>query len=53
MKIKKMKKSKKYYSGKNPTTWPMSAKSAKKVFLFKKKKRNTKLPWPMSAKCDT
>ena len=53
MKIKKMKKSKKYYSGKNPTTWPMGSKSAKKVFLFKKKKRNTKLPWPMSAKSDT
>ena len=53
MKMKQMKKSKKCYSEKKPTTWLMSAKSAKNVFLFKKKKRNTKLPWPMSAKSDT
>ena len=30
----------------------MSVKSDKKHFLFKKKK-STKLPWPMSAKSDT
>ena len=30
----------------------MGAKSDKKFFLFKKKK-NTKLPWRMSAKSDT
>ena len=30
----------------------MSAKSDQTFFLFKKKK-NTKLPWPMSAKSDT
>ena len=53
MKIKKLKKWKKYYSEKNPTklSCPMSAKSDKKI-LFKKKKK-TKLSWPMSTKSDT
>ena len=44
---------KKYYSEKTPTkiSWPMSAKSDKNIFLFKKKKK-TKLPWPISAKSE-
>ena len=48
-----MKKSKTYYSEKNPIklSWPMSVKSDKKNFIQKEKK--TKLPWPMSAKSDT
>ena len=48
-------KRKKSYSEKNPTKllWPMSAKSDKKTFLFKKKKKNRKLAWPMSGKSDT
>ena len=52
MKIKKLKKLKKYYSENGPTklSWPISAKSNKNFFLFKKKK---KLQWPMSAKSDT
>ena len=48
MKIKKLKKWKKYYSEKSPTklSWPMSAKSDKKKFLFKKKKpRNYHGAW--------
>ena len=31
---------------------PMSAKSDKKIF-YSKRKKNIKLPWPMSAKSDT
>ena len=40
MKIKKLKKLKKYYSENGPTqlSWPISAKSNKNFFLFKKKK---------------
>ena len=40
MKIKKLKKLKKYYSENGPTklSWPISATSNKKFFLFKKKK---------------
>ena len=54
MKTKKLKKRKKYYSGKSRAklSWPMSAKSDKKNILFKKKEK-TKLPWPMTAKPDT
>ena len=50
---KKIGKMKKYYSEKTPTkiSWPMSAKSDKNIFLFKKKKK-TKLPWPISAKSE-
>ena len=40
MKIKKLKNLKKYYSENGPTklSWPISAKSNKNFFLFKKKK---------------
>ena len=45
---------KKMLFGKKPTklSWPMSARSDKKIFLFKKKKKK-KLPWSMSAISDT
>ena len=45
---------KKMLFGKKPTklSWPMSARSDKKIFLFKKKKK-MKLPWSMSAISDT
>ena len=53
MKIKKLKKWKKYYSEKKPTklSCPISAKSDKKRF-YSKRKKPTELPWPMSAKSD-
>ena len=53
MKTKKLKNWTKYYSEKSPAqlSWPMSAKSDKKDFLFKKK--NAKLTRPMSAISDT
>ena len=57
MKIKELKKWKKYYSEKKLTklSWPMSAKSDQKISYLKskKKKKKKKLPWPMSAKSDT
>ena len=43
MKIKKLKKWKKYYSEETPTklSWPMSAKSDKKFFFIQKEKKIT------------
>ena len=41
MKTKELKKRKKYYSGKSRAklSWPMSAKSDKKIFYSKRKKK--------------